>query len=78
MAGSSPSSPPRVDGARPEPPGQRLRERAETVGGWVDLSSGPGGTTLILSVPLNALGETAPMLDGPTTEPDDPSQWGTL
>ncbi len=31
-----------------------LHERASTVGGWVDLSSGPGGTTLILSVPLAA------------------------
>src|SRR5512139_37495 len=31
-----------------------LHERAGTVGGWVDLSSGPGGTTLILSVPLTA------------------------
>ena len=29
-----------------------LHERASTVGGWVDLSSGAGGTTLILSVPL--------------------------
>jgi signal transduction histidine kinase len=30
-----------------------LHERASTVGGWVDLSSHPGGTTLILSVPLD-------------------------
>ena len=29
-----------------------LHERAATVGGWVDLSSAPGGTTLILSVPV--------------------------
>ena len=29
-----------------------LHERASTVGGWVDLSSGPGGTSLILSIPL--------------------------
>ena len=29
-----------------------LHERASTVGGWVDLSSGPTGTTLILGVPL--------------------------
>ncbi len=29
-----------------------LHERASTVGGWVDLSSGPTGTSLILSVPL--------------------------
>ena len=30
-----------------------LHERATTVGGWIDLSSGPQGTTLILSVPLD-------------------------
>ena len=29
-----------------------LHERAQTVGGWIDLSSDAGGTTLILSVPL--------------------------
>jgi len=29
-----------------------LHERAATVGGWVDLSSTPAGTSLILSVPL--------------------------
>jgi signal transduction histidine kinase len=29
-----------------------LHERARTVGGWVDLSSGTTGTTMILSVPL--------------------------
>jgi signal transduction histidine kinase len=37
-----------------------LHERAGTVGGWVDLSSGAGGTSLILSVPLGGAG----------TEPD--------
>ena len=31
-----------------------LHERASTVGGWVDLSSGLAGTSLILSVPLVA------------------------
>jgi signal transduction histidine kinase len=31
-----------------------LRERARTVGGWVDLSSQAGATTLILSVPLSS------------------------
>lgn len=31
-----------------------LHERASTVGGWVDLSSEGGGTSLILSIPLNA------------------------
>ncbi|MDE2369955.1 MAG: response regulator [Burkholderiales bacterium] len=39
-----------------------LHERASTVGGWVDLSSGPGGTTLILSVPLREAG-AAPAAD---------------
>ena len=29
-----------------------LRERAETVGGWVDLSGNSAGTTLIVSVPI--------------------------
>ena len=41
-----------------------LRERASTVGGWVDLSSSAAGTTLILSVPLNDAG-------GPVTEAGD-------
>jgi signal transduction histidine kinase len=54
-----------------------LRERAGTVGGWVDLSSTPAGTTLILSVPLNLAGNA----DIPThaaPDADDPSQWGGL
>ena len=41
-----------------------LRERASTVGGWVDLSSSAAGTTLILSVPLDDAG-------GPVTEAGD-------
>jgi signal transduction histidine kinase len=53
-----------------------LHERAGTVGGWIDLSSGPQGTSLILSVPLD-LPEPAP-----EPEPDrrsyDPSQWGGM
>lgn len=57
-----------------------LHERAGTVGGWVDLSSGPGGTTLILSVPLGAGDQRMPVSSGPVPlhEPDDPSQWGEL
>lgn len=62
-----------------------LRERAETVGGWVDISSGAQGTTLILSVPLSGpengfielLGPeltTAPAQ--PELDPDDPTVWG--
>jgi signal transduction histidine kinase len=53
-----------------------LHERAGTVGGWVDLSSGPQGTSLILSVPL----DLPEQLSEP--EPDrksyDPSQWGDM
>jgi signal transduction histidine kinase len=55
-----------------------LHERAGTVGGWIDLSSGPQGTTLILSVPLD-LPESDTVYD---PEPDrrayDPSQWGDM
>jgi signal transduction histidine kinase len=67
-----------------------LRERAETVGGWVDLSSGPTGTTLILSVPVGTsptLGadsqfDTGGLDDLSTLLPEDerhnPSAWGDL
>ena len=53
-----------------------LHERAGTVGGWIDLSSGPNGTTLILSVPLAS--------PEPSDDPErdarsyDPSQWGDM
>jgi signal transduction histidine kinase len=55
-----------------------LRERAATVGGWVDLSSGGRGTSLILSVPLRAV------IDEDEEEDEsmavelahDPSSWG--
>lgn len=55
-----------------------LHERAGTVGGWVDLSSGRAGTTLILSVPLSG---GVPMVESrpsPLHEPDDPTGWGEL
>lgn len=56
-----------------------LRERAGTVGGWVELSSGASGTTLILSVPLPraaaAQPEPEPQLEA---NPHDPSGWGEL
>jgi signal transduction histidine kinase len=61
-----------------------LHERAGTVGGWVDLSSGPGGTTLILSVPLGSDDEVDvdPTEPGtPLQEPSspyDPTVWGAL
>ena len=54
-----------------------LHERAGTVGGWVDLTSGQNGTTLILSVPL----VLQAFVDTPshaTPDADDPSQWGAL
>jgi len=63
-----------------------LHERAGTVGGWVDLSSGPGGTTMILSVPLGPEPDTGVDLelsesdeaprDG--SKPYDPTVWGAL
>ncbi len=62
-----------------------LHERAETVGGWVDISSTPGaGTSLILSVPLSGpengfIDRLLPDLDaGPDGDPDDPTSWGNL
>ncbi|MFM8766229.1 MAG: response regulator [Rubrivivax sp.] len=36
-----------------------LHERAGTVGGWMDLSSSPSGTSLILSVPLDQAARAA-------------------
>jgi signal transduction histidine kinase len=47
-----------------------LHERASTVGGWVDLSSGATGTTLILSVPLAGAGFDA----APGTEDADDAE----
>ncbi|MFT3820219.1 MAG: histidine kinase [Rubrivivax sp.] len=58
-----------------------LHERASTVGGWIDLSSGAGGTTLILSVPLDPPSRSDPM---PAADADDdnrdhdPSAWSAL
>ncbi len=57
-----------------------LHERASTVGGWVDLSSGAGGTSLILSVPLGA-GFGVPGAPPPAPpDPDDAetSAWTVL
>jgi signal transduction histidine kinase len=61
-----------------------LRERAETVSGWVDLTSSERGTTLILSVPVKAsarLGHDSEFDDASIddeTERHDPSGWGAL
>lgn len=55
-----------------------LHERAGTVGGWVELSSGPVGTTLILSVPLQGH-DGADALSGDGRAPAyDPTVWGDL
>jgi glucose-6-phosphate-specific signal transduction histidine kinase len=54
-----------------------LHERAGTVGGWVDLTSGPGGTTLILSIPLTLPGTVSRPEIAPRDD-DDPSQWAAL
>jgi signal transduction histidine kinase len=53
-----------------------LHERAATVGGWVDLSSSARGTSLILSVPLEA---GVSLLDDEDVSPatHDPSAWGS-
>ncbi|MDQ6685219.1 MAG: response regulator [Pseudomonadota bacterium] len=54
-----------------------LHERAKTVGGWIDLSSGAQGTTLILSVPLDIPDSAfAPEVD--TSKSYDPSQWADV
>src|SRR3954471_22203540 len=50
-----------------------LHERAGTVGGWIDLSSGPHGTTLILSVPLDT--PESAYVPEPPDKSYDPSQW---
>jgi signal transduction histidine kinase len=61
-----------------------LHERASTVGGWVDLSSGAQGTTLILSIPLEDAARHSEEFEedgeqGAATgdNADDPSAWGT-
>jgi signal transduction histidine kinase len=54
-----------------------LHERARTVGGWIDLSSSPSGTTLILSVPL-AGAATSSSANRSKTTSADPSRWGDL
>jgi signal transduction histidine kinase len=58
-----------------------LHERSGTVGGWVDLSSGPSGTTLILSVPLPEGEVAAASQQGSPPamrDAEDPTEWGEL
>lgn len=52
-----------------------LHERASTVGGWVDLSSGTAGTSLILSVPLHDAGAAGAASDNPDVEPSETAAW---
>ena len=54
-----------------------LHERANTVGGWIDLSSGPHGTTLILSVPLD-VADSAYVTEAEPDRSYDPSQWADM
>jgi len=53
-----------------------LHERAQTVGGWVDLSSSGAGTTLILSVPLQSPPGTPPADNTPMDA--ETSAWTAL
>jgi signal transduction histidine kinase len=58
-----------------------LRERAETISGWVDLSSSTSGTTIILSVPVSPSqrAKAAVRAHALTADEDgehDPSTWG--
>ena len=55
-----------------------LHERASTVGGWVDLSSGPRGTTLILSIPLEDGAGLMNHHEDADASIHDPSGWGEL
>ena len=59
-----------------------LHERASTVGGWVDLSSGAAGTSLILSVPLSTGGAGSASIGATQADidPDDAetSAWTAL
>ncbi|MEY4752408.1 MAG: hypothetical protein RJA44_83 [Pseudomonadota bacterium] len=52
-----------------------LHERAGTVGGWIDLSSGSGGTSMILSIPLDEAAREE-SIDSQLGSPHDPSSWG--
>ena len=57
-----------------------LRERAGTVGGWIELTSNGTGTTMILSVPLGSRAQAEPLALASTSAHDaaDASQWGEL
>lgn len=54
-----------------------LRERASTVGGWVDVTSGPEGTTVMLSIPVNGLQAQRQRGFESADTSHDPSTWST-
>jgi len=54
-----------------------LHERASTVGGWVDVSSGANGTVLMLSVPIRGPGQEPGEDDFDQDDDHDPTGWGT-
>jgi len=54
-----------------------LHERASTVGGWVDLSSGAAGTSLILSVPLQNPDSAADATDLGLPVDPEAAEWTT-
>ncbi|MFN0182326.1 MAG: response regulator [Aquabacterium sp.] len=56
-----------------------LRERAATVGGWVEVSGNAGGTTLLLSVPTDPAQGSGPLVSGDDDDSThDASAWGRL
>jgi len=55
-----------------------LHERASTVGGWVDVSSSPQGTVLMLSVPMRQAGGDTEHADFDQDDDHDPSAWGDV
>lgn len=55
-----------------------LKERALTVGGWVELSSSARGTTLILSVPLDGRPPGDADADPDAATNHDPSAWSQI
>jgi signal transduction histidine kinase len=54
-----------------------LHERASTVGGWVDLSSGGTGTSLILSVPLQTLAAEEEAASPDLRDDPEAAEWTT-
>jgi signal transduction histidine kinase len=55
-----------------------LHQRASTVGGWVDVSSGASGMTLLLSVPLKQALASEQYSAQAVDRKHDPSAWGEL